>query len=88
MRFYAVRLGDMEQQREERLRHKLEIQSMQIEGVFERHQVPSRVAGGQVGPGWIRFDLQTSLAAAMERIQQIKADLTRVLAATSIAVTP
>lgn len=88
MRFYAVRLGDMEQQREERLRHKLEIQSMQIESVFERHQVPSRVAGGQVGPGWIRFDLQTSLAAAMERIQQIKADLTRVLAATSIAVTP
>ncbi len=87
MRFYAANLQDMEQQREQRLRHQLEIQSMQIEGVFERHQVPSRVAGGQVGPGWIRFDLQTSLAAAMERMRDIKADLLRVLAAKDITVT-
>ncbi len=86
MRFYAVSLDAMEQQREERLRHQLEIQSMQIEGVFERHQVPSRVAGGQVGPGWVRFDLQTSLAAAMERLQQIKDDLLRVLAVSDVNI--
>lgn len=88
MRLYAVKLDDMEQKREERLRHKLEIQSMQIEGVFEQHQIPSRVAGGQVGPGWVRFDLQTSLAAAMERMHQIKADLSRVLASANITLSP
>lgn len=86
MRFYAISYEAMEQQREERLRHQLEIQSMQIEGVFERHQVPSRVAGGQVGPGWVRFDLQTSLAAAMERLQQIKDDLLRVLAVNDVNI--
>lgn len=86
MRFYAVNVEAMEQQREERLRHQLEIQSMQIEGVFERHQVPSRVAGGQVGPGWVRFDLQTSLAAALERLQHIKDDLLRVLAVTDVNI--
>lgn len=88
MRFYVADSGDMEQKREERLRHQLEIQSMQIEGVFERHRLPSRVAGGQVGPGWIRFELQTQLAAAMERIQQIKQDLLRVLAASDITIAP
>lgn len=86
MRFYAINVEAMEQQREERLRHQLEIQSMQIEGVFERHQVPSRVAGGQVGPGWVRFDLQTSLAAALERLQHIKDDLLRVLAVPDVNI--
>ncbi len=47
MRFYVADSGAMEQKREERLRHQLEIQSMQIEGVFEQHQLPSRVAGGR-----------------------------------------
>ena len=88
MRFYVADSGAMEQKREERLRHQLEIQSMQIEGVFEQHQLPSRVAGGQVGPGWIRFELQTQLAAAMERVQQIKQDLLRVLVAHDITIAP
>lgn len=86
MRFYAIDREQMEQQREERLRHQLEIQSAQIEGVFQRHKLPTRVAGGQVGPGWVRFDLQTQLAAAMERIQQIKADLRKVLLAEDIQI--
>ena len=35
--------------KEERLRHQLEIQSRQIERVFSTHQVSARVAGGHVG---------------------------------------
>ncbi len=63
--------------RERRLRHQLEIQSMQIERVFSQHDVPAKVAGGTVQPQAIRFDLQMGLAQGLERLKALKDDLMR-----------
>ena len=49
---------------EKRLQHQLEIQSMQIEHVFDRHQVPAQVDGGLVKPRSISFSLQTQTEKA------------------------
>jgi hypothetical protein len=53
-RTYVLERGHMFEQQDElqerRLQHQLEIQSMQIEHVFNRHQVDAHVAGGTVKP--------------------------------------
>ncbi|HFE66067.1 MAG TPA: hypothetical protein ENJ93_02295 [Chloroflexi bacterium] len=70
--------------KEHRLKHQLELQSQQIEKVFSSHQVSARVAGGEVKPRTIRFDLQAHLEAGWERLRHIKQDLLTVLGATLI----
>jgi DNA segregation ATPase FtsK/SpoIIIE-like protein len=60
---------------ERRLQHQLEIQSMQIEHVFNRHQVDAHVAGGTVKPRLISFNLQTQLATGLERLKVLTDDL-------------
>jgi DNA segregation ATPase FtsK/SpoIIIE-like protein len=63
----------------ERLRHQLEMQSMQIEAVFTRHQVPVRVAGGRVRGGGVTYDLQTEWESGLERLRALKQDLVTAL---------
>jgi DNA segregation ATPase FtsK/SpoIIIE-like protein len=64
---------------ERRLQHQLEIQSMQIEHVFNRHQVDAHVAGGTVKPRLISFNLQTQLATGLERLKVLTDDLMHTL---------
>ena len=68
-----------EEIQEKRLQHRIEMQSMQIENVFNRHQVEAQVAGGMVKPRSISFDLQTQLATGLERLKILTDDLMHTL---------
>lgn len=70
--------------KEERLKHQLEVQSRQIEKVFNHHQLSAQVSGGQVQPRQIRFDLHAQLETGVELLKRLKADLLAVLGATLI----
>ncbi len=72
--------------KEERLRHQLEIQSRQIERVFSSHQVSARVAGGQVETQSIRFDLQSHLESGLHRLRGLKQDLLGALGVTDVSL--
>ena len=72
--------------KEERLRHQLEIQSRQIERVFSTHQVSARVAGGQVETQSIRFDLQSHLKSGLHRLQGLKQDLLATLGVADVSL--
>ena len=72
--------------KEERLRHQLELQSRQIERVFSTHQVSARVAGGQVETQSIRFDLQSHLEAGLHRLRSLKQDLLLALGVADVSL--
>ncbi|MCP4420146.1 MAG: NACHT domain-containing protein [Chloroflexi bacterium] len=72
--------------KEERLRHQLEIQSRQIERVFSTHQVAARVAGGQVETQSIRFDLQSHLESGLHRLRGLKQDLLAALGVADVSL--
>lgn len=67
-----------------RLAHQLEVQSLQIEEVMNRHEVPARVSGGTVRPRSIIFELQTQLAHGWERLRELTDDLIRALGAPDV----
>jgi DNA segregation ATPase FtsK/SpoIIIE-like protein len=69
---------------EARLRHRLELSSRQIEKVFNDHELPAVVAGGEVAEKGVRFDLQTSLAAGKEMLAGVSRDLMRVLGVSDV----
>jgi DNA segregation ATPase FtsK/SpoIIIE-like protein len=70
----------------ERLRHQLEVQSLQIEQVFARRRVPAQVSGGTIRPDSIRFDLQGQLAAGWERLLELKEELAAALRARDVHI--
>lgn len=72
--------------KEERLRHQLEVQSRQIERVFSTHQVSARVAGGQVETQSIRFDLQSHLESGLHRLRGLKQDLLGALGVADMSL--
>lgn len=72
--------------KEERLRHQLEIQSRQIEQVFSSHEVSARVAGGQVETQSIRFDLQSHLESGLHRLRGLKQDLLSALGVADVSL--
>ncbi len=72
--------------KEERLRHQLEIQSRQIEQVFSTHQVSARVAGGQVETQSIRFDLHSHLESGIHRLRGLKQDLLSALGVADVSL--
>lgn len=74
-----------QQLEEARLRHQLELQSQQIERVFDHHHLSARVAGGNVQPRAISFDLQT-LATGWERLRGLKQDLVAALGTSSVQI--
>ena len=55
-----------------RLRHQLGVQSQQINRVLSHHRVPAKVSGGVVRSRMISFDIQTQLAAGLERVRGLK----------------
>ncbi len=71
---------------EARLRHLLDVQSRQIDRVLNRHRVPANVVGGTVRPRAVSFDLQTQLAAGLEKVRGLKDDLMTALGVGDVAV--
>ncbi|MCA9932752.1 MAG: hypothetical protein KC415_02435 [Anaerolineales bacterium] len=71
---------------QQRLQHQLEIQSMQIERVFDEHQVPAQVSGGTVHPRSIRFELQTQVVQGLERLKALKDELVSSLGGVAVQV--
>lgn len=69
---------------EARLRHRLELSSRQIEKVFHDHELPAVVAGGEVAPKGVRFDLHTSLAAGKDLLAGVSRDLMRALGVSDV----
>ncbi|MBK8984769.1 MAG: hypothetical protein IPM39_01595 [Chloroflexi bacterium] len=84
----------------QRLQHRLEIQSRQIERVLARHDMaPTRMgypdaasrngralAGGVVTPRAITFDLQTALAAGWERLRDLTGEMKVALRVPDVSV--
>ena len=77
---------DPEPLEERRLRHQLDVQAQQIARVLSHHRVPATIAGGVVRPRLISFDLQTQLAAGLERVRGLKDDLINALGVGDVAV--
>ena len=71
---------------EARLRHQLGVQSQQINRVLSHHHVPAQVSGGVVRPRILSFDIQTQLAAGLERVRGLKDDLINALGVSDVAV--
>ena len=72
---------------EARLRHQLDVQSQQINRVLNHHHVPATITGGTVRSRVVSFDLQTQIAAGLERINGLKSDLKSALGVGDVAIT-
>src|SRR5688572_17288463 len=70
----------------ERLRHQLEVQSLQIEQVFARRRVPAQVSGGRIRQESIRFELKGQLAAGWDRLRELKGELLTALRARDVNI--
>lgn len=71
---------------DERLRHRLELQSMQIERFFSRQEVPATVRGGSVHNGLVNFDLQSSLTEGLGRLFGLSQDLAAALGVPEVSL--
>ncbi|MEM7113808.1 MAG: FtsK/SpoIIIE domain-containing protein [Chloroflexota bacterium] len=80
----SKRINQRRAAEEARLRHQLELQSQQIERVFDHHRLLARVEGGQVNQQAVQFDLQTQLANGLERLRSVKQDLRTALGVSSV----
>lgn len=78
---------DTEPTSETRLRHQLNVQTRQINRVLNHHRVPATVAGGDVEPRVVNFDLQTQIAAGLERVRGLKDDIKSALGVGDVALT-
>ena len=72
---------------EARLRHQLDVQTQQINRVLNHHRVPATITGGTVRSRVVSFDLQTQIAAGLERIMGLKSDLKSALGVGDVAIT-
>ena len=77
---------DAEKLSKARLHHQLGVQAQQINRVLSHHHVPATVAGGVVRSRMISFDLQTQLAAGLERVRGLKDDLVSALGVSDVSV--
>jgi hypothetical protein len=59
----------------ERLQHRIEVQSRQLEGFFNRRQMDGRVERGAVRGPWIDFDLPGTLVNGVGRLRDWAAEL-------------
>jgi DNA segregation ATPase FtsK/SpoIIIE-like protein len=63
----------------ERLTHRIEVQSTQIEAVLDRNDLAAEIETSQVNSDWVHYNLGTQLANKMERFKHMGRDLTRAL---------
>ena len=70
----------------QRLQHRIEIQSRQIERVFARHEMATEVTGGVVGPRAYRYELQAMLTTGWDRLRDAAGDLKTALGVPDVAI--
>lgn len=68
-----------------RLQHRLEMQAMQIEEVFSRHELPTRVAGGRYSSRRTHFSLQAQIELGVERLRSLRDELKGALRVPDVA---
>ena len=78
---------EQESSSEARLRHQLDVQSQQISRVLTHHRVPATITGGTVRSRLVSFELQTQIAAGLEKILGLKRDLGSALGVGDIGLT-
>lgn len=71
---------------ETRLKHRLAIQTRQIEQVFTHQYGPAQVAGSRVDADGIRYDVQTHLAQGWERLRDLTTELKQALGVPDVTV--
>ena len=79
---------NLEQRRQlqkQRLHHRLQLQSHQIEKVMDAHHLPAQVSGGMASSQVIRFDLQAQFNSSWDRIRALTTDLRQVLGVPEIS---
>ena len=78
---------EQESSSEARLKHQLDVQSQQINRVLNHHRVPATITGGTVRSRLVSFDLQTQIAAGLEKILGLKRDLGSALGVGDVGLT-
>lgn len=71
---------------EERLRHRLAVQSMQIERFLSQREVSSSVRGGTWRGRWVDFDLQSRLSDGVDRVRDWAQELAETLGVSEVRV--
>ena len=81
---------DLEQRRQlqkQRLHHRVQLQTQQIERVMDANRLPAQISGGVVGPQAIHFDLHAQLHDSWTWIRALTADFKQALGVPQISVT-
>ena len=84
-RFPVQHGGNSSSQR--RLRHRVEVQSIQIERVLAKHNIQAEVDGGSIRSQWTNFDLQAQMSGGWQRLRQLKDELVDVLGVPEVNLT-
>ena len=71
---------------QQRLRHRVEVQSMHIEQALARHHINAEVNGGSIRSGWIDFDIQTQLTEGWQKFRQLTDELVVALNVPEIKI--
>ena len=56
---------------QQRLRHRVEVQSMHIEKLLAKNQIKAEVNGGSIRRGWIDFDIQAQFADGWQKFRHL-----------------
>lgn len=79
-------LEQRRQLQQQRLRHRLQLQSDQIERVLDAHRLPAQVSGGMVVSEVVEFDLQAQFSHSWERLRALTTDLRQALGVPQISI--
>lgn len=71
---------------EERMQHRLAVQSMQIERFLSQREVSSSVRGGTWRGRWVDFDLQSRLSDGVDRVRDWAQELAETLGVSEVKV--
>ncbi|MBE2221001.1 MAG: hypothetical protein IAF02_05645, partial [Anaerolineae bacterium] len=80
----------LEQRRQlqrQRLHHRVQLQTRQIERVMDERRLPAQVSGGVIDAHTIQFDLQAQLQGSWEWIRGLTADFRQALGVPQLSVT-
>lgn len=80
-------LDQRRQLQKQRLHHRLQLQSTQIEKVMDAHRLPAQVSGGRVTSQAVQFDLQTQVNSSWEKLRLLTLDLRHALGVPEISLT-
>ena len=69
-----------------RVRHRVEVQALQIERFLARHDIKAEVDGGTVHTDWIDFDLKSQLSEGWQRLSKMTNGLVGALGVPDVKI--